>query len=349
MKHSFHFLRNPMASQLRHLALVTDAWAPQVNGVVRTLQEIVAHLPAMGWRVSVLHPGEFRSTPCPGYSEISIAINPYPRLTRKLNALQPDAVHIVTEGPLGLTARLWCAWHGHLFTTSFHTRFAEYLHKHVGLPLCVGYAGLRWFHNGAAATLAPTSSLKRDLIARGFRTCVQWSHGVDTTLFHPSLRTHLDFPRPVLLYVGRVSIEKNIEAFLNLATAGTKLVVGDGPILASLKERYPEAVFVGMKQGEELSRFYASADLLVFPSRTDTFGLVMLEALASGTPVAAYPVTGPIDVVGDTNVAALHDNLGMAVNQALQSSRSECRRFAEGFSWEESTRLFAASLTPLKV
>ena len=336
-----------MLTPPKHLALVTDAWEPQVNGVVRTLQALVAYLRDTGWRVTVLQPGDFRCIPCPGYPEIPVAINPWPRLARKLNALRPDYVHIVSEAPLGLTARLWCARRGYNFTTSFHTRFAEYMHEHARVPLRIGYGAQRWFHNGARATLVPTASLYRDLTSRGFHNCRLWSHGVDTTLFHPSHRAPLDFPRPIQLYVGRISLEKNIEAFLSLNTPGTKLVVGDGPILESLKARYPDAVFVGLKQGEELSRYYASADVFVFPSRTDTFGLVMLEALASGTPVAAYPVTGPIDVVGSANVGSLNEDLSVAIAEALQRSRNDCRRFAEHCSWEASAKMFAETLVPL--
>ncbi|NBX02835.1 MAG: glycosyltransferase family 1 protein [Alphaproteobacteria bacterium] len=331
----------------KHLALITDAWEPQVNGVVRTLQAVIARLRAEGWQVTVIHPGEFRCIPCPNYPEIPLVINPFP-LLGKLKKLQPDYVHIVSEAPLGITARLWCSWHGYRFTTSFHTRFAEYLHEHIRLPLRVGYAALRWFHNGGSGTLVPTASLKRDLIARGFTKCVQWSHGVDTQRFSPTYRAPLDYPKPVMLYVGRVSLEKNIEAFLSLDTPGTKLIVGDGPILESLKTRFPDAVFVGMKQGEELSRFYASADVFVFPSRTDTFGLVLLEALASGTPIAAYPVTGPVDVIGDAPVGALDENLTAAIARALTIPRADCRRFAEECSWEESARIFAENLTALK-
>ncbi len=337
-----------MSTKPKHLALVTDAWEPQINGVVRTLKVIVDYLKDMGWQVSILEPGDFRTMPCPGYPGIPIAINPWPRLTRKLNKLQPDYIHIVSEGPLGITARLWCAKHGYNFTTSFHTRFAEYLQKHLRLPLGIGYSFLRWFHNGAAATLVPTPSLRRDLIARGFRKCKQWSHGVDTGFFHPSKKIPLDFPRPILLYVGRISVEKNIEAFLSLDTPGTKLIIGEGPLLKSLEVRYPKALFLGMKEDEELTRFYASADVFVFPSRTDTFGLVMLEALASGTPVAAYPVTGPLDVVGDAKVGVLNEDLKVAIDQALKCSRTECRSFAEGCSWEASARIFAETLVPLK-
>ena len=332
----------------KHLALVTDAWEPQVNGVVRTLHALVAYLREQGWRVSIIEPGDFRCIPCPGYAEIPVAINPWPGLARRLNALQPDCVHIVTEAPLGLAARLWCGYHGYRFTTSFHTRFAEYMYEHVRVPLKIGYGAQRWFHNGASTTLVPTASLQRELTSRGFSKCRLWSHGVDTALFHPSHHILLDLPRPIQLYVGRISLEKNIDAFLSLDTPGTKLVVGDGPVLASLKAKYPNAVFAGMKRGEELSRYYASADVFVFPSRTDTFGLVMLEALASGTPVAAYPVTGPLDVVGNAPVGVLNEDLAAAVAGALQCSRDACRAFAEQHSWEETARIFAETMVLLR-
>jgi glycosyltransferase involved in cell wall biosynthesis len=337
-----------MYARYKHLALITDAWPPQINGVVRTLQAIIAQLECEGWQVSVLHPGDFRCIPCPGYPQIPVAVNPWPLLTRKLNALKPDYIHIASEATLGLTARLWCAQHGYNFTTSYHTRFAEYLYEHIRVPRSLGYRAQKWFHNGACATLVPSPSLKRDLDARGFRTCRQWSHGVDTEAFHPSYRTPLDLPRPIQLYVGRISLEKNIEAFLSLDTPGTKLVVGDGPILKTLQAQYPQAVFVGEKHGKELSCLYASADVFVFPSRTDTFGLVLLEALASGTPIAAFPVFGPIDLVGDAKVGALNEDLKVAIARALLCSRTDCRRFAEQFSWEETARLFAEALTPVK-
>ena len=316
--------------------LVTDAWEPQVNGVVRTYQRIVADLRTAGWNVTILHPGEFYCVPIPGDPHIPLAVNVWPLLARRLKALKPDYLHLATEGPLGMTARIWCGLHGYRFTSSFHTKFPEFIDERIGIPLFLTYGLAKWFHNRAAATLVPTPSLLHDLQKRGFRRCVQWTHGVDTVRFHPSRRIDLPYAKPVALFVGRVSVEKNIEAFLKLQLTGTKVVVGDGPLRAALEARYPEAVFLGEKFGDELSALYASADVFVFPSRTDTFGLVLLESLASGTPIAGFPVTGPIDVANDATVGGISEDLGEAVLHALRCSRAACRSFAEKFSWDET-------------
>ncbi len=336
------------AGQQRHLVLVTDAWEPQVNGVVRTWQEMVVRLERRGWRVSVIHPGQFRCRPLPSDPEIAYAWNVWPELPRRLRALQPDALHLVTEGPLGMTARIWCGLHGYRFTSSYHTRFPEFIQERMGIPLLGTYALARWFHNRADRTLVPTPSLMRTLQARGFRRCVPWTHGVDTQRFHPSLRTELPWPRPIALYVGRVSVEKNLEPFLSLQMAGTKLVVGDGPARADLEARYPGAHFLGVREGAELAQLFASADVFVFPSRTDTFGLVLLESLASGTPVACYPVTGPVDVVNDASVAGLDEDLGRAVSHALGCSRQRCRAYAEAMSWDRAEEILESSLVPMR-
>lgn len=336
------------AGQQRHLVLVTDAWEPQVNGVVRTWQEMVVRLERRGWRVSVIHPGQFRCRPLPSDPEIAYAWNVWPELPRRLRALQPDALHLVTEGPLGMTARIWCGLHGYRFTSSYHTRFPEFIQERMGIPLLGTYALARWFHNRADRTLVPTPSLMRTLQARGFRRCVPWTHGVDTQRFHPSLRAELPWPRPIALYVGRVSVEKNLEPFLSLQMAGTKLVVGDGPARADLEARYPGAHFLGVREGVELAQLFASADVFVFPSRTDTFGLVLLESLASGTPVACYPVTGPVDVVNDASVAGLDEDLGRAVSHALGCSRQRCREYAEAMSWDRAEEILESSLVPMR-
>jgi len=330
-----------------HLVLVTDAWEPQVNGVVRTYQRIVAQMRADGWQVTIISPADFRCIPLPSDPLIAIAANPWPRLTRRLKALKPDYIHLATEGPLGMTARKWCGWHNYRFTSSFHTKFPEFIYERMGIPLFFTYGLARWFHNRAAVTLVPTPSLLKDLVARGFTQCRQWTHGVDTVRFHPSKRAPLDYPKPVLLYVGRVSIEKNLEAFLSLTIPGTKLIVGDGPARKDLEARYPDAVFLGIREGEELARLYASADVFVFPSRTDTFGLVLLEALASGTPIAGFPVTGPIDVANDANVGGISEDLAQAIAHALTCSRQECRAYAERFSWAEAERIFVDALVPI--
>jgi glycosyltransferase involved in cell wall biosynthesis len=335
------------ASMPKHLALVTDAWEPQVNGVVRTYQQIVGDMRRAGWRVTVIHPGDFRCIPMPSDPLIAMAVNVWPRLTRRLKALKPDYIHLATEGPLGMTARKWCGFHNYRFTTSYHSKFPEFIQERMGIPLFLTYGLARWFHNRAAATLVPTPSLMRDLKARGFTQLKQWTHGVDVERFNPSKRIELDYPRPIALYVGRVSVEKNLEAFLKLTMAGTKLVVGDGPERELLETRYPEVVFLGIKQGEELPALYACADIFVFPSRTDTFGLVLLEALASGTPIAGFPVTGPIDVANDANVGGISEDLAEAIEHGLKCSRAECRSYAERFSWASTVRIFVETLVPM--
>jgi glycosyltransferase involved in cell wall biosynthesis len=333
----------------RHLALVTDAWEPQVNGVVRTYQRIVGDLRAAGWRVTILHPGDFRCVPLPSDPQIRVAADVWPKLTRRLNALNPDHLHLATEGPLGMTARVWCGFHRYRFTSSFHTKFPEFIAQRMGIPLFFTYGLAKWFHNRSSAMLVPTPSLVKYLESRRFRRCRQWTHGVDVERFHPAKRVELGYARPVALYVGRVSVEKNLEPFLKLEMAGTKLIVGDGPEREALEAKYPGAQFLGVKAGEELTALYASADVFVFPSRTDTFGLVLLEALASGTPIAGFPVTGPIDVANDANVGGISEDLSEAIGHALTCSREECRRYAERFSWDEATRIFVENLVGMKV
>lgn len=339
---------NPGAAwRPRHLVLVTDAWEPQVNGVVRTYQRLVGDLRDLGWQITVIHPGQFRCVPLPSDSRIPIAVDVWPKLTRRLRDLRPDCLHLATEGPLGMTARVWCGVHDYGFTTSFHTKFPEFIEQRMGIPLFLTYALARWFHNRSAATLAPTPSLMNYLQKRGFKRCKQWTHGVDAKKFHPSKRRDLGYARPVALYVGRVSVEKNLEPFLSLGMPGTKLIVGDGPGRDALEKRFPEAMFLGTKHGEELACLFASADVFVFPSRTDTFGLVLLEALASGTPIAGFPVTGPIDVANHARVGGISEDLGKAIAHALTCSREECRNYAERFSWDEAERIFVESLVPM--
>lgn len=263
---------------------------------------------------------------------------------RRIRDFTPDAVHIATEGPLGLAANRYCRSRGIAFTTSYHTRFPEYVHARCRLPLGISYAFLRWFHGAAERVMVATRTIQDGLEERGFTNIVRWTRGVDTELFRPTPTRLLDLPRPILLYTGRVAVEKNIQAFLALDHPGTKVVVGDGPQRAKLERQFPDAVFVGMRHGEDLARHVASADVFVFPSRTDTFGLVLLEALACGVPVAAYPVPGPLDVVGGTNVGVLDEDLGAAVAGALRIDRAACRRFAEARSWEVSVAQFSANL-----
>jgi glycosyltransferase involved in cell wall biosynthesis len=328
------------------LLLVTDAWHPQVNGVVRTIERVAAECEALGHEVEICSPDQFASVPCPIYPEIQLALRPGGAIGRLLDRDPPDCVHIATEGPLGLAARRHCLRRGIAFTTSYHTRFPEYLATRLPLlPLAWGYAWMRWFHRPAAGLMVATESLRRELESRGFSRIKAWSRGVDTDLFRPGRRPALELPRPVFLYVGRVAIEKNLEAFLAMPIAGgTRLVVGDGPQRARLERRWPEARFVGAKVGEDLAAHYAAADVLVFPSLTDTFGLVLLEALAAGLPVAAYPVPGPLDVLGSSACGVLDLDLAAAAQRALLIPRERCRRLALGFSWRSCAEQFLANL-----
>lgn len=329
------------------IALISDAWSPQVNGVVTTLQTTCAQLRAKGHSVETLTPDLFRNWPCPSYPEIRLALGCGRKLRARLDAFQPDAIHIATEGPLGLAARAYCKRHKLPFTTSFHTRFAEYVQLRTGLPLGLGYAFLRWFHNGAERVMAATPGLVAELKQRGFRQPVLWSRGVDTALFRPRDKDFLEHDRPILLYTGRVAVEKNIEAFLKLDLPGTKVVVGDGPQREELEQKYPGTRFVGYQYGEALARFVAAADVFVFPSHTDTFGLVMLEALACGVPVAAFPVQGPNDVILDRRVGCLDEDLRDAVATALTLDPEDCRQYALRYSWQDCASLFESYLAAI--
>jgi glycosyltransferase involved in cell wall biosynthesis len=328
------------------IAIISDAWLPQINGVVRTLMRTIEELRALGHQTHVVSPDLFRNLPCPSYAEIRLAVLPARRLARLLDAFQPCAIHIATEGPLGYAARRYCLARGLPFTTAFHTRFPEYVKARIGMPLGAGYSVLRRFHAPASGVMVATLSLERDLDARGFRNLKRWTRGVDTAMFHPRDKAFLDLPRPIHLYVGRIAVEKNVEAFLKLDLPGSKLVVGSGPQLADLKRRYPDVRFAGPRQGEDLARHYAAADVFVFPSRTDTFGLVLLEALASGLPVAAYPVPGPLDVIDGASVGFLDEDLASAARRALDVSPELCRDYALQFSWRRSAEQFLANLRP---
>ncbi len=336
------------------IALITDAWQPQVNGVVTTLVELVRELGTAGHDVHVIHPGQFRTRPCPGYAGIDLAVRPARQMAQQLDALQPEAVHIATEGPLGWAARAHCRKRGWRFTTAFHTKFPEILHAALKVPLSWGYALFRHFHKPSAGVMVPTQGVLRMLQARGFRNLRAWTHGVDTTLFQmqpqPQVYEPMGLlPRPVALFVGRVSYEKNIEAFLQLDFPGTKVVCGVGPLEAQLRERFPGVRWLGLLPREELARVYAAADLFVFPSRSETFGLVMLEAMATGTPVAAYPVDGPLEVLGqpDCHGGALDEDLQKACFATLAVPRHEARARALQFSWAEATHLFISHLVPV--
>jgi glycosyltransferase involved in cell wall biosynthesis len=326
------------------LALVTDAWFPQTNGVVRTLSTTVEHLTAQGVEVKVFEPRDHRTVPCPTYPEIRLALFAGRALGRRLDEFAPDAIHIATEGPLGLAARRWCRRNRREFTTAYHTQFPEYVRARAPVPLAVGYAIMRWCHGGARRTLVATDSMQRQLEAHGFDNVTRWSRGVDAHLFRPRDKDFLALPRPIWLYMGRVAVEKGIDDFLDLDLPGTKLVVGDGPARESLERRHPDARFVGFKHGEELARHVAAADVFVFPSRTDTFGLVLLEAMASGLPVAAYPVTGPVDVVVPGVTGFLDEDLRSAALRCLALDSVACREHALQYSWEACTRQFRAAL-----
>lgn len=330
------------------IALATDAWKPQVNGVVRTLTTVVSELERVGHEVLTISPERFRTLPCPTEPDVRLAVASPWSIGRFLKRFRPHAIHIATEGPLGLAARQYCLWRHIPFTTSYHTHFPQYLHMRMGVSPSLTYPFIRFFHRPAAAILVTTETLRRELSARGLRNLQLWPRGVDADLFHPRPAVLPVGKRPVMLYVGRVAVEKNLEAFLDLSLPGTKVVVGDGPQLGQLRRTYPDVRFVGRQQGEDLARYYAGADVFVFPSRTDTFGLVLLEALASGVPVAAYPVPGPKDVVGDApEVGCLHEDLGQAVQGALQLSREAARAFALRQSWQVTAERFVELAAPV--
>jgi len=326
------------------ILVVTDAWHPQVNGVVRTLGHMAREARELGTEIEFLTPGEFVTLPLPSYPEIRLALVPPGAVARRLDRLKPDAIHIATEGPLGHAMRRLCIRRGLPFTTSFHTRFPDYLADRLPLPARwtheLTWAWLRRFHAPGAAVLAATPTLVDELECRGFKNVKLWPRGVDAQLFHPREGKPIELPRPLFLTVGRLAVEKNVEAFLSLELPGSKLVVGDGPAREQLERDHPDAVFVGAKQGEALAEYYAAADVFVFPSHTDTFGLVLLEALASGVPVAAYPAAAPRDVIGSAPVGVLDEDLRRACLAALECSRKECRAFALKMTWQASARIF---------
>jgi glycosyltransferase involved in cell wall biosynthesis len=328
------------------IMLVTDAWEPQVNGVVRTLKTTARELGALGHTVEFLTPLEFRTLPCPTYPEIRLSLFPGGRVTRRIEAFDPDVLHIATEGPLGMAARHWALTHDFPFTTAYHTRFPEYVHARLKLPLSWSYAWLRGFHGAAKAVMTPTQVVKDDLEANGFRNVKLWSRGVDQDIFRPQPSKRLATPPPIFLYVGRVAVEKNVEAFLDLDLPGSKWVVGTGPALDGLRGKYTQANYLGVLEREELAQVYAAADVFVFPSRTDTFGLVLLEAMACGLPVAAYPVTGPRDVIGDSKAGVLHEDLRTACLGALNLKREDALARAKLFTWRAATEQFLANLHP---
>ena len=342
------------------ISFVTDAWKPQINGVVRTLSETIDGVEARGATVQRISPEQFRSLPCPTYPEIRLALISGDRVGRMIEDFAPDYIHIATEGPLGLAARRWCIRNRFAFTTAFHTRFADYAAARTHLSPELFWRFLRWFHGPSARILAATPRLMEELHSRGLRHAQRWSRGVDTMMFRPDHVPNpamADLPRPVLLNVGRVAVEKNLEAFLASEVPGTKVIVGDGPARDALQKKFPQAVFLGAMSGATLAATYASADLFVFPSLTDTFGLVMLEALACGLPVAAFPVAGPLDVIGATGrgvmphwhepVGACDPDLSQAITRALGCDRRAARAYACQFSWDKTVDQFVSALVPL--
>lgn len=330
------------------IAIVTDAWEPQVNGVVTTLTRTQECLEALGHAVRIFSPAGHRTVPCPTYPEIRLALFPERRLARELESFGPDAVHVATEGPLGGAARRHCRRANLAFTTSYHTQFPQYVRSRVPVPIGLSYAYLRHHHGAARRTLVATEHQRRELVRWGFGNVVVWPRGVDTETFRPRAGLELGLERPIWMYAGRVAVEKNLEAFLELDLPGSKVVVGDGPDRARLAARHPSARFVGYKFGVDLAQHLSAADVFVFPSRTDTFGLVMLEALACGTPVAAYPVTGPVDVVTSGTDGVLDADLRRAALAALGIDREACRATALRRTWRAASERFLAYLVPAR-
>ncbi len=331
------------------IAIATDAWSPQVNGVVRTLQAVRGELEGMGHDVGIIAPDQFVTLPCPSYPEIRLALTTRIGVGRRIAQFGAEAIHIATEGPIGLAARRYCLDNGLAFTTAYHTQFPDYVAGRTGMPADWFWRYIRWFHAPSSAVLVSTPSIEAVLAARDVGPAQRWGRGVDLELFRPDRAAYpdlADLPRPIQLYVGRVATEKNIEAFLACDTPGSKVIVGDGPARAALARDYPEAHFFGVLHGEALAQAYAGADVFVFPSRTDTFGLVMVEALACGTPVAAYPVAGPIDVL-DPRSSAMDEDLATAIMRALACNREVAARHGATFGWKRSAEQFLSALVPL--
>jgi glycosyltransferase involved in cell wall biosynthesis len=334
------------------ILLATDAWEPQVNGVVRTLARTVAECRALGHSVEVVSPDQFKTIPMPTYPEIRLALGAYDPIKERFKAFEPEAIHIATEGPIGLAARRVCLDWKLPFTTSYHTRFPEYIASRVPVPVSASYAFVRWFHQPSGRVMVATPTMRDELLKRGFRNLSPWSRGVDTEQFHPDLREAAaprvmdGLPRPIFVYVGRVAPEKNVDAFLALDLPGAKVVVGDGPAREALQLKHPQVVFVGSKFGVELAAYYAQADVSVFPSLTDTFGLVILEAMATGTPVAAFPAPGPIDLIPGSGAGVVDSDLRQACLDCLKLDRAAVRRYAEGFSWRACADEFILNLQP---
>jgi len=336
------------------ILVATDAWEPQVNGVVRTLTRTVAECRAMGHEVEVVSPDQFKTFPLPTYPEIKLAMGAYEPVQERFKSFEPEAIHIATEGPIGLAARRICVEWKLPFTTSYHTKFPEYVSARLPLPLSAGYAYMRWFHHPSGRLMVATPTMREELAEHGFRNISPWTRGVDTDIFHPRRPDEPDvfegLPRPIWLNVGRIAVEKNIETFLALDLPGTKVLVGDGPQREELAERYPNVVFRGPRFGDDLAAHYACADVFVFPSLTDTFGLVILEAMATGAPVAAFPAPGPIDIIPNSGAGVLAatctEGLREACLDCLKLDRDAVRAYAERFSWRASAEEFVRNLQP---
>jgi glycosyltransferase involved in cell wall biosynthesis len=320
--------------------VATDAWRPQVNGVVRTLGSLARAAAKLGVEIEFLSPDGFWTFPVPTYPGLRLAVPRRKQIAKRIEAARPDAIHLATEGPIGHAVRSYCVKSGRPFTTSYTTRFPEYISARSPIPQQWIYNALRRFHAAATVTMVATPSLMTELSARGFTNLGMWTRGVDVDLFRPDRAIDLDFPRPIFMTVGRVAVEKNLPAFLGLDLPGTKVIIGAGPQVGELKHRYPSAKFLGQLDNGILAAHLAAADVFVFPSRTDTFGIVQLEALASGVPIAAFPVTGPKDVIDDNPIGVLNEDLRVACMQALWISREACREFALRYSWENSARQF---------
>ncbi len=325
------------------ILIATDAWRPQVNGVVSTLERMTQAASEFGAKFDFLTPQGMWTAPLPTYPDIKVALVSPRGVSRRIEDIEPDHIHIATEGPIGWWTRHYCLKNKRLFTTSYHTRFPEYIRARTGVPERLTYAGLRYFHAPSAAVMAPTATIAADLTRRGFERVRLWSRGVNHTLFRPRAQAVLDLPRPIFLSVGRVAVEKNLEALLELDLPGSIVIVGDGPARAALERRYQRAHFIGARHGEALADVYASADVFVFPSRTDTFGIVLIEAMASGLPVAAFPVPGPIDVVGP-EAGVLDEDLRAACLKALVIPREAAREYSMRFTWKESARQFLENI-----
>ncbi|ABK46144.1 glycosyl transferase, group 1 [Magnetococcus marinus MC-1] len=335
------------------ILIVSDAWYPQRNGVIRVLESLIEALEKRGHVLGMITPNRFTTIPCPSYSEIPLALFPYRGVKRQIQAFAPQALHIATEGPLGSAARRWCLNHKVPFTTAYHTKFPEYIHERTKLPLNWLYAGIRRFHKPAHTVMAPSPSVYRELTARNFPHVQPWAHGVNVEVFTPQPKDFLQLPRPIHMFVGRIAVEKNIPAFLDLELPGSKVVVGRGPQKNTLQKHYPHVHFFDTNNDTELVQLFSSADVFVFPSLTDTFGLVMLEAMACGVPVAAYPVTGPLDVMqldgpGENAMGCLDFDLTLAIQKALGKSPAACRAYAMNFSWERVADQFLAFLAPIE-